>query len=1166
MAGRALPSGAPAGVLVLGVALGSLQALTAVGLVLIYRAAKVINFAQVAMGGLAAAVAVVMVAGWDVGYPLAVLAGLVVAALTGVIVELTVVRRFWSSSRLVFTVATIGVGLILGSLQVALPGWISDLGPTDAFAAPLDVAIHMGPIVISGDHLVALVVVPIALCGLWLFLERTRVGAGVRAMADAPERARLLGVPLRRLSMVVWVLAATLSGLAALLNVPLVGANLGSVDAPQALLIPLAAAVVARMERIGVAAFAAVGIGVIDQLVFWSYPRSSTVDVVLFAIVLVALLLQRRGSGSRDESGSDHIAVAPAPVPSAARRLPEVRVARAVLWALVVVVAFLLPQALDNSQLVFSSNLAIYGILAVSLAVLTGWAGLISLGQFAFAGVGASACAYALTQLDLDVLIALPIGMVVGAVVAALVGLPAIRFKSLFFAVTTFALAVPVSTWLLNPTEHPALAPSSIDRPVVAGRWSLESPLAFYYLCLAALVLVIALQRNLRGSRPGRAIRATRDNARLAAVMSVSPGGSLLTAMMISGAMAGLAGGLWVIGLRGVPFNAFSVESSVELFTMVVIGGVGSILGVLVGATYVWSVEFFLRGPAQLFASGAGMLVLLMVLPQGLGGAVYEIRDRLIEWRLTRRGMVQRSADVVRDDRPSAQAAQHLQPAPDTAPVVGAGSLVVSGMDSGYGHLQVVRSVNLSVAPGEVVALSGPNGAGKTTLLRVISGLLDCWSGTLVVDGRSLEHAPVMERVEHGMATVFGGEEIFGSLTVSDNMEIANWLGRSDEAHQASVWALFPELTARASNRADGLSGGERQMLAIAQALLTRPRFLLIDELTLGLSPARVSTLKRVIRELADGGTGVLIVEQSAEVVADIADREVSMERGVLRGAPTATIGLNGRRRDPNVSSHRVDQLEEEPLLAIRDVSVNFGGVNALSAVSLELAREEIVGIIGSNGAGKTTLLDTCSGFVAVDDGSIELRGTDITRFPPAQRAAKSMGRMFQSAMVYPSMTVSEVLAVARERFVRVRDPLLCAVRLPNAAASEEAVRRYVSALIEQAGLGEHSGTRIADLPLGVRRKVQLWAALAHEPSVLLLDEPTAGLPADDAREMGEFVRALPGSNGLSVLMIEHDVPLIASVADRLVAMDRGVVLCEGAPTEVLAERVVLDAYFGAPC
>ncbi len=100
--------------------------------------------------------------------------------------------------------------------------------------------------------------------------------------------------------------------------------------------------------------------------------------------------------------------------------------------------------------------------------------------------------------------------------------------------------------------------------------------------------------------------------------------------MMISGAMAGLAGGLWVIGLRSVPFNAFSVEASIELFTMVVIGGVGSILGVLVGATYVWSVEFFLRGPAQLFASGAGMLILLMVLPQGLGGAVYGLRDRLV--------------------------------------------------------------------------------------------------------------------------------------------------------------------------------------------------------------------------------------------------------------------------------------------------------------------------------------------------------------------------------------------------------------------------------------------------------------------------------------------------------------------------------------------------------
>lgn len=1187
--GAVLPAGAPSGVLVLGVALGGLQALTAVGLVLIYRAAKIINFAQTAMGGVAAAFAVVMVSGWGVGYVVALLAGLVVAVATGAVVELVVVRRFWSRSRLVFTVATIGVGLILGSLQVALPGWVSNLGPTDGFTVPFDFTRTIGPVVITGDHLVALVVVPVVLLGLWLFLERTRVGAGIRAMADAPDRARLLGVPLGRLSLAVWIIAAVLSGLTAMLSVPLVGANLGSADAPQLLLVPLTAAVVGGMERIGVAAIAAVGIGVIDQIVYWNYPRSSTVDVVLFAVVLLALLIRRRGPAGRSEAGSDHIALAPRPLSPIARALPEVRVARVVLWVVLLLVAVAVPALLDNAQLVFGSNLAIYGILAISLAVLTGWAGLISLGQFAFAGIGAAASAYVLVTLRLDVLIALPVGMVVGALAAAAVGIPAIRFRSLFFAVTTFALAVPVSTWLLNPTEFPALTPAFIDRPYVAGRWSLESPLSYYYFCLLALALVIVAQRNLRRARSGRAILATRDNPRLAAAMTVSPPGSLLTAMMISGAMAGLAGGLWVIGLRSLPFNSFSLEGSIDLFTMVVIGGVGSTVGVLLGAAYVWSVEFFLEGPAQLFASGAGMLVLLMVLPQGLGGTLFAARDRLIAYLLARRGLTEPDPASGLVDADDAEGAVAPEPRADpigtsaNRPEPVSGALVARSIVAGYGHLPVLRSVDVSVAPGEIVALTGPNGAGKTTLLRVISGLLPAGEGHLASGTRSLDTLSVANRVKGGVATVFGGEAIFSSLTVSENIRMANWLRRAEPAQEEEVWQLFPELSVRASSRADSLSGGEKQMLAIAQVILTRPRFLLIDELTLGLSPARVRTLKQVIRQIADTGTGVLVVEQSPQVIDDIADRVLRMERGVLRDASGST-DLNGADRVkvrapgpppdvprefrdiPAVGSASVPPAEVSvPALAIRAVSVHFGGVQALRNVSLELGRGEILGVIGSNGAGKTTLLDACSGYIPVDEGRIELAGHDITKSSATRRSARSLGRVFQSAMLYPSMTVSEVLSVARDRFIAVRDPLLCALRLPNVVASEEDVARYVNGVLEESGLIRYRDTLLDDLSLGVRRQVQLWAALAHEPSVLLLDEPSAGLPADSAAEMGTLIAQLPAARGVSILIIEHDVPLIASVADRLVAMHQGEVLTEGSPEEVLAHERVADTYFGAP-
>jgi len=206
-AGQLLPAGLPTGIVLYGVVLGALDALTAVGLVLVYRASRVVNFAQADMGGLAAAVAVVMVPGAHLPYAVGVLVGLVVGLGTGLLVDATVVRRFFRAPRLILTVATIGVAQVLGAGELGLPTLFHHLSPLATFTTPIGGRLAVGPVVFDGNDLLAVAVVPVVLAGLWWFLGRTDTGVAIRAAADSDERAQLLGVPVRRLSRTTWVIA-----------------------------------------------------------------------------------------------------------------------------------------------------------------------------------------------------------------------------------------------------------------------------------------------------------------------------------------------------------------------------------------------------------------------------------------------------------------------------------------------------------------------------------------------------------------------------------------------------------------------------------------------------------------------------------------------------------------------------------------------------------------------------------------------------------------------------------------------------------------------------------------------------------------------------------------------------------------------------------------------
>jgi ABC-type branched-subunit amino acid transport system ATPase component/ABC-type branched-subunit amino acid transport system permease subunit len=1172
-----LPAGMPFGVVALGLVVGSLSSLTALGLVLIYRSSRIVNFAQAEIGGLAASIAVVMVAGEHLNYFLALLVGLVAAVVTGWLVDATVIRRFFTAPRLILTVATIGLAQILGAAEIGLPSAFGHLSALTTFTTPFATHFRVGPIVFTGDHVVAIVVAPVVLLGLALFFGRSDTGIAVRAAADSNERALLLGIPVRRLSRVTWMLAAGLSGVASMLSAPILGPNVGGFAGPVALLAPLTAAVVGRMENLWVTVLAALGIGVFGQVMYWNYPRSSVVDVGLFLVVLAALLVQRRRITRVDDGGlGSYVAVREVrPIPHLLRNLPEVRAGRAVVATAIAFAVLVWPLLLPDARRTLFAAIAIYAVIAVSLVVLTGWAGQISLGQFAFAGVGAATTASLLVHRNLDVFLALACAMLVGALTATLVGIPALRISGLFLAVATLAFGVPVSSFLLNYSHFPTLNPSNLIRPPVLQRIDLEKPLYFYYFCLVVLVAAVLLARNYRNSRPGRALIAVRDNERGAAAYSIEPLRTKLSAFAFSGALAGVAGGLYALLLRGIPFSGYSPMSSLIVFTMVVIGGVASLPGALIGAVYVEGAQFFLRGAWQLLATGAGLVILLMIAPGGLGEIVFAIRDWLLRRVARRRGLSVPSLAESFDEA----AAVRLEPVVDDSDAPANDLVVCRSVNASYGQIQVLYDVDLAIREGEILALLGTNGAGKSTLLRVLAGLLPPHrGGSITLAGLNVTGLSPGARVEAGLVTVPGGRGVFPSLSVADNLRLGGWVHRRDKDFitrtRARILELFPALHQRMQTPAGMLSGGEQQMLTLAQALLSRPRLLLIDELSLGLAPAVVAELLKVVRQINADGTTVVVVEQSVNIATELAQRAVFMEKGQVRfSGPTAeltdrpdllrSVFLRGATPQRPASDRPDVPADAVAPLQLFGLTRRFGGVTAVDEVELTLRPGEILGIIGANGAGKTTLFDLISGYVTPNSGRITLHGADITSTLPSQRAELGLGRSFQDARLFPSMTVTETLATALERHIDMREPIGSMLRLQATTSSERAVAERVEELLATMHLDRYRDAFVAELSTGTRRIVELACAVAHEPSVMLLDEPSSGIAQRETEALGEVLLDVQRLTGAALIVIEHDIPLVSSLADRLVCLHLGQVIADGAPPDVLANPLVVASYLG---
>jgi ABC-type branched-subunit amino acid transport system ATPase component/branched-subunit amino acid ABC-type transport system permease component len=1164
---------------ILGLGAGAIYGLSALGIVLIYRGSGVLNFAQGAVGMVGA---YVFYLNREDGMPtpLAALLAIGVGAVIGAVTHLGVMRPLRNAPAVTRLIGTLAVFSFLygfgqyrwGINQARIVGAVLPSGSWEIF----------GDIRIGTDRLIILSIGVALTAILTVVYRRTRFGLATAAVAENRRASAAVGVSPDVIATVNWVLGSVLAVCSAIM---IVSIGTLQVESLTLLVFPaLAAALLGGFKSYVLTFLGGLMIGVLESEVAYAGIRWSIGDgwgkTVPFIVIIAVLMITGRALPMRGEATEEPPEIGDGEVQG--RRL-----AIAIVITLAMVWFWFSPTILSAFEISMATALVV-----LSVIVVTGYAGQLSLAQMALAGMGAWISARLVANWDVPFELALLAGVVGTIPIGLAVGLPALRTRGMNLAVVTLGLAIVVEAQILgDPKRTGGFVGTVVGAPSFLGidLDTYAHPERYAVFCFVIFLVLALMVANLRRGRAGRRLVAVRANERAAASLGISVVRAKLYAFSIGAGLAACGGVLLAFRQPTVVFvPTFTAFQSIFVIVFAVIGGIGFLVGALIGGLNApagfmpTGLSTVLHGPADGVADfiarhevaqmmlGLTLVLILLQLPNGL--ATHPLPPPVHRWVERRRERKGTPPRVKRRD-----------PIPEaTAFTVTPRTVRIDGLTVRFGGVVAADSISMVLHPGEVHGLIGPNGAGKTTAIDAVTGFVPLADGRVLLDDDDITTWQAQRRARAGISRSFQNLELFETMTVRENLLAAcdqhdqaafvtNLVRPGRDQYTPAALAAIHEfdLQPDLERRPQELSYGRRRLVAIARAVASGSSVLLLDEPAAGLDDTETAELGRLIVRLAkEWGIAVLLVEHNVSVVLDVSDQISVLNFGkvIANGTPSEI------RNDPDVIAAYLGEDEsaaeslpadaadlDDALLVARvvsepephptrphahsqelalveavDVSAGYGDLAAVRNLNLRVEAGEVVALLGPNGAGKTTTLLTLAGELRPMTGAVLWRGDGAFK-PLHRRSRDGLGFVSEERSVFMQLDAADNLRL-------------------GAGGIEAAVEIFPE-------LGDLLGRRAGLLSGGEQQMLTLARALAAEPTMLLADELSLGLaPLIVERLFTEVRRA--ADRGVGVLLVEQQVGRALEVADRVYVLRRGVVEFEGTPDEVRADRArIQDAY-----